>query len=98
MDAAQLQQLLDAVNAGNQQLQQAIVAAQPAPQPQPQPAPFALTPGRANATTPIDYTDPIGIKVWQEATAALDFEFDVDSAGLNQFCEKLMERASQSTS
>ena len=58
MDAAQLQQLIDQINAGL------------APLAQPQQAgAFTLTPGQANPNQPLDYTTSSGIKIWNEATA-----------------------------
>jgi hypothetical protein len=85
MDQGQFQQLL-------QQLQQGL---QPLAQPRPAGA-FALTPGQTNAANPIDYTTSTGIKLWQEATAALTFQFSAESREVNQFCEKLSERAHKS--
>jgi len=64
MDAAQLQQLLNQMQAGLAPL---------APQP-PQPGAFALTPGQANPNQPLDYTTSSGIKIWNEATAPLPFK------------------------
>lgn len=85
MDAAQLQQLIDQINAGL------------APLAQPHPAgAFALTPGQANPNLPLDYTTSSGIKIWNEATAPLPFKFNVEGKDVNAFCEKLLERAEKS--
>jgi hypothetical protein len=64
-------------------------------QPQ-QPAPFALTPGQVNPGQYIDYSTRVGTKYWDEATAPLLDRYNVDSAGANQFCEKVKDRAEKS--
>ena len=86
MDAAQLQQLLNQLQAGLAQL---------APQ-QPQPGAFALTPGQANPNQPIDYTSASGIKIWNESSAPLAFKFNAEGKEVSAFCEKLVERAEKS--
>jgi hypothetical protein len=87
MDANQFQQLLQALQAGLQPLANVQ-------QPQQQvPAAFALTPGQVNPNQPLDLSTSTGIKVWQESTAPLSFKFSAEGGEVNQFCEKLMERA-----
>ena len=90
MDGDQFQQLLQQLQvglqplAGIQQQAPAVLPAQPT---------FLRTPGQANLNQLLDYTSSAGIKVWQEAMAPLSFKFGVEGSKVNQFCEKLMERA-----
>jgi hypothetical protein len=55
-----------------------------------------LTPGQCQPDQYIDYTTSQGLKLWNAAIAVLPFEFDVDSGGVNQFCEKLADRTEES--
>jgi len=91
MDEAQFQQLLNAVLAAQANVQ----PAPPVPPVPPPAAPFALTPGQANPTQPLDYTSTIGIKIWNEATASLPLKFNVEGKEVNQFCRDLQVRAKQ---
>jgi hypothetical protein len=54
---------------------------------------FALSPGQFHAAQLIDYSTSTGIKVWNEATAALNFNFSAQANEVNKFCERLNDRA-----
>ena len=90
--------LVTQVQAQGQQLQQ---QQQQLPQQQPPAAAVAPqvaladTPGQANNTAIIDYTDPKGAKFFAKATAPLPTEFDMAASGLRTFQVELRTRAIQ---
>ena len=83
MDQGQFDQFLDA-------LQQGLVPLEHPPQPA---VAFMLSPGQANTGQLIDYESTVGIKIWQEATTPLSFQFLCKAWEVNSFSEKLLKWA-----
>ena len=50
---------------------------------------FALTPGQANVSVPIDYTSTTGIKLSNSAIIKTPEIFDIESKSINLFNERL---------
>ena len=54
---------------------------------------FALSPARVNADQFIDYSTSAGAKIFNKATAPLDYVFDVEEGSVQTFIETLMDRS-----
>ena len=55
--------------------------------------PFALSPAQAVATAYIDYSSRTGMMLFNQATAPLSIEFDVEEGGVQTFIDLLRDRA-----
>jgi len=54
---------------------------------------FALSPARVNPNQAIDYSDAAGAKLFNKATAPLDYVFNVEEGSVQTFIETLNDRA-----